>query len=94
MNTKAIAQCLYTRDNDVLILNRPTDMANGLVYLSNGEIVDRYTTPMTLTVEYHARDGQVFSLVGIKWYEMQAAFNELSRLSYERNTSVKYVKVF
>lgn len=47
-----------------------------------------------MTVEYYAKNGQVFTLTNVKWYEMQEAFNELSRLAYENDTEVDWVKVY
>lgn len=55
---------------------------------------ERYEYDETLnTVEYHAANGMVFELDGVKWYEMQEAFNELSRQAYEAGTYVNYVIV-
>lgn len=48
---------------------------------------------MNWTVEYHAKDGQVFTETDVKWYKMQEAFNELSRQAYEAGTEAEYVIV-
>ena len=48
----------------------------------------------TLTVEYHALNGRVFTQSGVLWYEMTEAFNELSRRAYKYDTSVDYVVVY
>lgn len=46
-----------------------------------------------VVVEYHALNGQVFTLDHVQWYEMQEALNELSRLAYENDTAVKFVVI-
>lgn len=48
---------------------------------------------MNWTVKYFAKDGQVFTLTDVKWYEMQEAFNELSRQAYEAGTECGHVEV-
>ena len=46
-----------------------------------------------MKVDYHAKNGQVFTVETV-WYEMQEAFNELSRLAYENDTEVNFVVVY
>ena len=45
------------------------------------------------TVEYHAKNGQVFTQENVVWYQMQEAFNELSRQAYLAGTEAEYVLV-
>jgi len=59
----------------------------------NGEGAEIMSGDGLLTVTYHAENGMTFTLSNVNWYEMQEAFNELSRQAYENGTSVKFVVV-
>jgi len=66
---------------------------NDAIYRFGQQLQERESSPGKVRVDYHAMNGQVFTTETV-WYEMQKAFNELSRQAYENDTTVNFVIVY
>jgi hypothetical protein len=93
---------LKTRDGQEIVRIFPVNNKifvrdhDGLPVVLNEDTMDKtavMSIPSRLTVMYIALNGQVFVQPNVLFYEMQEAFNELSRQAYEAGTSLNWIHV-